>query len=47
MTPRRFFVLSILPSRATPSFRSGTLEGLFELTKRPSKALNLATALLI
>ena len=39
MTPRWGVYLSFLP--VTPSSRSRTLEGLFELTLRPSRALNL------
>ena len=47
MTPRRgnmYYSLSFLP--AIPSSLSWTLEGLFELTRRPSRALNLPCALL-
>ena len=46
MTPLsgKHFSLPFLP--ATPSSPSQTLEGLFELTRRPSRALDLPHALL-
>ena len=46
MTPhwRKHYSLSCLP--ATPSFPSRTLEGLFELTRRLSRALDSPRALL-
>ena len=46
MTPRKgkYCSLSFLP--ATPSSPSLTLEGLFELTRRPSRALDWPRALL-
>ena len=47
MTPRRgntTYSLPFLP--ATPSSPSRTLEGLFELTRRPSRALDSPGALL-
>ena len=40
----KYFSLPILP--ATPSSPSRTLEGLFELTRCPSRALDLPPALL-
>ena len=46
MTPssRKHYFLPFLP--ATPSFPSRSLEGLFELTRRPSRALDSPGALL-
>ena len=41
MTPRRGGYYSLLFLQATPSCPSRTLDGLFELTRRPSRALNL------
>ena len=45
MTPQRGWHCSLLLIPAAPSSRSQTLEGLFELTQHPSRALNLASCL--